>query len=47
MNILVSPGDGIGEEITRATTTVLDMVNWRFSLGLNFHFADIGFAAQR
>jgi 3-isopropylmalate dehydrogenase len=45
MNILVLPGDGIGEEITKATITVLDAVNGRFSLGLNFSFADIGFAA--
>ena len=45
MNILVLPGDGIGEEITRATMAVLDVVNARFSLGLNFNFADIGFAA--
>ncbi len=45
MNILVLPGDGIGEEITRATVTVLDVVNQRFSLGLKFTFADIGFAA--
>lgn len=45
MNILVLPGDGIGEEITRATMAVLDVVNARFSLGLNFSFADIGFVA--
>ena len=45
MNILVLPGDGIGEEITKATMTVLDMLNARFSLGLNFNFADIGFVA--
>lgn len=45
MNILVLPGDGIGEEITRATMAVLDTVNQRFSLGLKFTFADIGFAA--
>jgi len=45
MNILVLPGDGIGEEITRATMTVLDVANQRFSLGLRFTFADIGFAA--
>ncbi len=45
MNILVLPGDGIGKEITRATTTILDAVNDRFSLGLNFTFADIGFVA--
>ena len=45
MKILVLPGDGIGQEITRATMTVLDVVNERFSLGLNFSFAEIGFAA--
>jgi 3-isopropylmalate dehydrogenase len=45
MNILVLPGDGIGQEITKATTSVLDVVNARFSLGLNLSFTDIGFAA--
>lgn len=45
MNILVLPGDGIGEEITKATMNVLDLVNTRFSLGLSFNFADIGFTA--
>ncbi|MHC4800418.1 MAG: isocitrate/isopropylmalate dehydrogenase family protein [Planctomycetota bacterium] len=45
MKILVLPGDGIGEEITKATMTVLNVLNARFSLGLNFSFADIGFAA--
>ncbi|MBW1695287.1 MAG: isocitrate/isopropylmalate dehydrogenase family protein [Deltaproteobacteria bacterium] len=45
MKILVLPGDGIGEEITRATMTVLNVVNNRFSLGLEFEFEDIGFKA--
>ena len=45
MDILVLPGDGIGEEITKATMTVLDVVNARYSLGLEFSFEDIGFAA--
>jgi 3-isopropylmalate dehydrogenase len=45
MNILVLPGDGIGGEITKATITVLDAVNGRFSLGLKFNFAEIGFVA--
>jgi 3-isopropylmalate dehydrogenase len=41
----VLPGDGIGEEITKATMAVLDVVNKRFSLGLAFFFKDIGFAS--
>jgi 3-isopropylmalate dehydrogenase len=45
MKILVLPGDGIGEEITHATMTVLDVVNERFSLRLDFEFHDIGFKA--
>ena len=45
MKILVLPGDGIGEEITKATMAVLDVVNSRFSLGLKFYYKDIGFAS--
>jgi 3-isopropylmalate dehydrogenase len=45
MKILVLPGDGIGEEITKAAMTVLGVVNERFSLGLEFYFKDIGFAS--
>lgn len=47
MKILVLPGDGIGEEITKATMTVLDVVNSRYSLGLEFFFRDIGFASLK
>lgn len=45
MKILVLPGDGIGEEITQATITVLDAVNRRFSLGLEYEYREIGFKA--
>ena len=45
MRFLVLPGDGIGPEITRATVAVLDAANARFSLGLEYEYADIGFAA--
>ena len=45
MDILVLPGDGIGEEITKATIAVLDVVNAGYALGLDFTFEDIGFAA--
>ena len=45
MKILVLPGDGIGEEITRATMAVLDVVNSRYSLGLEFYYKDIGFVS--
>lgn len=45
MNILVLPGDGIGNEITQATMRIMDVVNKRYSLGLNFEFDEIGFTA--
>lgn len=45
MKILVLPGDGIGPEITDATLTVLRAAEPAFGLGLDFAFADIGFAA--
>jgi 3-isopropylmalate dehydrogenase len=47
MAILVLPGDGIGEEITQATRTVLDTASRRFELDISFEYADIGFAALR
>ncbi len=45
MKILVLPGDGIGPEITRAAITVLEAVDRRYGLGLEFEYHDIGFAA--
>ena len=45
MKILVLPGDGIGPEITEATLSVLNAVNLTHELGLQFEFADIGFAS--
>ncbi len=45
MKLLVLPGDGIGPEITRATVGVLDAASRRFTLGLEYEYADIGFAA--
>ena len=45
MKFLVLPGDGIGPEITRATVAVLDAASRRFGLGLEYEYADIGFAA--
>jgi len=47
MNILVLPGDGIGEEITQATMKVLDTVNECYRLDLNFEFEYIGFATLK
>ncbi len=47
MKILVLPGDGIGPEITQATLAVLDTVNARFKLGLEWQTEDIGFAALK
>lgn len=45
MNILVLPGDGIGEEITHATLIVLEAAIARFGLDLVFEHDEIGFAA--
>ena len=45
MDILVLPGDGIGEEITAETLGVLEAADARFGLGLRFERRDIGFAA--
>lgn len=42
MKILVLPGDGIGPEITDATLAVLDRVNAKFKLGLEWQTAEIG-----
>ena len=42
MKILVLPGDGIGPEITQATLAVLDRVNAKFKLGLEWRIEDIG-----
>jgi 3-isopropylmalate dehydrogenase len=47
MKILVLPGDGIGEEITRAAMTVLNVVDDRFTLKLAFEYEDIGFKALK
>ena len=43
--ILVIPGDGIGPEITAQTRKVLDVVNQRFNLGMQFDEALLGGAA--
>ena len=45
MKLLVLAGDGIGPEIARATVGVLDAASRRFGLGLEYEYADIGFAA--
>jgi isocitrate/isopropylmalate dehydrogenase len=42
VKILVLPGDGIGPEITAATLQVLDRVNDKFKLGLEWQIEDIG-----
>ncbi len=43
MKIIVMPGDGIGPEIVAATRRVLDVVNERCVLGLEFESHDVGF----
>lgn len=45
MDIVVMPGDGIGEEITSATLGVLRRADKLFGLGLNYDIQEIGFAA--
>ena len=45
MDIVVMPGDGIGEEITAATLGVLRAADEAFGLGLAFDTQEIGFAA--
>jgi isocitrate dehydrogenase (NAD+) len=47
MNILVLPGDGVGNEITEATMHVMDAVNKRYSLSLNIEFDEIGLTALK
>lgn len=43
MKFVVLPGDGIGEEITQATMTVLEGLDREIPLGIDFEFDDIGF----
>lgn len=45
MKIFVTPCDGIGPEITAATMEVLKATDAAFSLGLEYHFEDTGFAS--
>nr|CAD6429185.1 isocitrate/isopropylmalate dehydrogenase family protein [Rhizobium sp. Q54] len=45
MKLLVLPGDGIGPEIVRATVSVLEAVDRRFSLGFHYTWRDIGFSS--
>ena len=47
LQILVLEGDGIGPEITAATSTVLDAVQRALSLEIAFERADIGFSALK
>lgn len=45
MRLMVLPCDGIGPEITKATIEVLEAVDARFDLGLDFTYEDAGFAS--
>ncbi|HXV29015.1 MAG TPA: isocitrate/isopropylmalate dehydrogenase family protein [Sinorhizobium sp.] len=45
MRIFVTPCDGIGPEITAATMEVLQAADAAFSLGLEYHFEETGFAS--
>lgn len=42
MKLLVLPGDGIGPEIIEASVAVLDAVDRRYRLGLNYRWRDMG-----
>jgi isocitrate/isopropylmalate dehydrogenase len=44
MKILVLPGDGIGPEIVRASTDVLDAADRKFALDLDYTHREMGFA---
>jgi isocitrate/isopropylmalate dehydrogenase len=45
MDILIIPGDGIGPEITAATTEALQALDARFALGLRLREAEAGLAS--
>jgi 3-isopropylmalate dehydrogenase len=47
MDVLILPGDGIGPETTAATMRVLDAVNDKYSLGLDFHREEIGLVSLK
>ncbi len=47
MRFLVLPGDGIGPEITAATLHVLEAVDRRFAIGLEFETRAIGWQAHK
>lgn len=47
MKLAVLPGDDIGPEITAAALTVLDAVDSRFGLGLEYEQHEVGMAAHR
>ena len=45
MKFVVLPGDGIGPEISAATTRVLEVLNRRLELGIAFETHEVGFAS--
>lgn len=47
MDILIVPGDGIGPEITRATLTVVEALQKKFSLDLRLDHLDCGLKSLR
>lgn len=47
MDILIVQGDGIGREITKATLTVVDALQKKFSLDLRLEHADCGLESLR
>ena len=47
MDVLILPGDGIGPETTAVTLQVLNAVNSKYSLGLNFPTEEVGLVALK
>ena len=45
MKFVVLPGDGIGPEISQATTQVMELLNRKLSLGIAFETHEVGFAS--
>ena len=45
MKVLVLPGDGIGPEIVSAAVQVAQVANFRFRLGLEFDYDEVGFTS--
>lgn len=47
MRFIVLPGDGIGPEISAATVTVLELLNQKLGLGIDFETREVGLATLK